>query len=67
MTQTFPRDRTFKTLSQLQTQFNLQHSTDEQFFTEWLNLEDELTDFRIDYKWGKFYLCQTTNSRISSI
>lgn len=43
MAQTFPIERTLKTLSQLQTQFNLQRSTNEQFFTEWLNLENELT------------------------
>lgn len=44
MTQTFPIERTLKTFSQLQTQFNLQRSTNEQFFTEWLNLENELTE-----------------------
>lgn len=44
MTQTFPIERTLKTFSQLQTQFNLQRSTDEQFFTEWLNIDTELTE-----------------------
>lgn len=44
MTQTFPIDRTLKTFSQLQTQFNLQRSTDDQFFTEWLNTDSELTE-----------------------
>ncbi|MEB3281280.1 MAG: hypothetical protein VKK42_20390 [Lyngbya sp.] len=44
MSQTFPIERTLKTFSQLQNQFNLQRSTDEQFFTEWLNLENELTE-----------------------
>jgi hypothetical protein len=43
MTQTFPIERTLKTFSQLQTQFNLQRSTDDQFFTEWLNTDSELT------------------------
>lgn len=43
MTQTFPIERTLKTFSQLQTQFNLQRSTDDQFFTEWLNSNNELT------------------------
>ncbi|CAD5957503.1 Type I restriction enzyme R protein N terminal domain protein [Planktothrix tepida] len=43
MTQTFPIERTLKTFSQLQTQFNLQRSTDDQFFTEWLNSDNELT------------------------
>lgn len=43
MTQTFPIDRTLKTFSQLQTQFNLQRTTDDQFFTEWLNSDNELT------------------------
>jgi hypothetical protein len=44
MTQTFPIERTVKTFSQLQTQFNLQRSTDDQFFPEWLNLDNNLTD-----------------------
>ncbi|OCR02735.1 type I restriction endonuclease subunit R [Oscillatoriales cyanobacterium USR001] len=44
MTQTFPIDRTLKTFSQLQTEFNLQRSTDEQFFTEWLNTDSQLTE-----------------------
>ncbi|AFY80653.1 type I restriction endonuclease [Oscillatoria acuminata] len=44
MTQTFPIERTVKTFSQLQTQFNLQRSTDDQFFPEWLlNLDNSLT------------------------
>lgn len=43
MTQTFPIERTLKTFSQLQTQFNLQRNTDDQFFTEWLNTDSELT------------------------
>ncbi|MFB2875491.1 hypothetical protein [Floridanema aerugineum] len=43
MTQTFPIERTLKTFSQLQTQFNLQRSTNEQFFPEWLNIDTELT------------------------
>ncbi len=44
MTQTFPIERTLKTFSQLQTKFNLQRSTDDQFFTEWLNTDSELTE-----------------------
>ncbi|MDB9510258.1 type I restriction endonuclease subunit R [Kamptonema animale CS-326] len=44
MTQTLPIERTLKTFSQLQTQFHLQRSTDDQFFTEWLNTNDELTE-----------------------
>ena len=44
MTQTFPRERILKTFSQLQTQFNLQRSNDDQFFPEWLNLDNNLTD-----------------------
>lgn len=44
MTQTLPIERNLKTFSQLQTQFNLRRSTDDQFFTEWLNPEDELTE-----------------------
>jgi hypothetical protein len=44
MTQTFPIERTIKTFSQLQTQFNLQRNTDEQFFTEWLNPDSEITE-----------------------
>ena len=44
MTQTFPIERTLKTFSQLQTQFNLQRSTDEPFFPEWLNIDTELTE-----------------------
>ncbi len=44
MTQTLPIERTVKTFRQLQTQFNLQRSTDDQFFPEWLNLDNSLTD-----------------------
>lgn len=44
MTQTFPIERTLKTLRQLQTEFNLQRNTDDQFFTEWLHPDGELTD-----------------------
>ncbi len=44
MTQIFPIERTLKTFSQLQSQFNLQRSTDDQFFTEWLNADIELTE-----------------------
>lgn len=44
MTQTLPIERTLKTFSQLQTQFHLQRSTDDQFFTEWLNTNDQLTE-----------------------
>lgn len=44
MTQTLPIERTLKTFSQLQTQFHLQRSTDDKFFTEWLNTNDELTE-----------------------
>jgi hypothetical protein len=43
MTQTFPIERILKTFSQLQTQFNLERSIDDQFFTEWLNTDSELT------------------------
>ncbi len=43
MTQTLPIERTLKTFSQLQTQFNFQRSTDDQFFPEWLNLDNSLT------------------------
>ncbi|MFB2981850.1 type I restriction endonuclease subunit R [Microseira sp. BLCC-F43] len=44
MVQTFPLERTLKTFSQLQTQFNLQRNTDDNFFTEWLNADTELTE-----------------------
>lgn len=44
MTQTFPIERTIKTFSQLQIQFNIQRSTDDRFFTEWLNTDSELTE-----------------------
>ncbi|MFB2939063.1 type I restriction endonuclease [Aerosakkonemataceae cyanobacterium BLCC-F154] len=44
MSQTFPIERTLKTFNQLQTQFNLQRSTDDRFFTEWLNIDTELTE-----------------------
>ncbi len=44
MTQTLPIERTIKTFSQLQTEFNLQRSTNNQFFTEWLNPDSELTE-----------------------
>ncbi len=44
MTQSLPIERTLKTFSQLQTQFNLQRSTDDQFFPEWLNLDNSLTE-----------------------
>jgi hypothetical protein len=44
MSQTFPIERILKTFNQLQTQFNLQRSTDDQFFTEWLNTDTELTE-----------------------
>jgi hypothetical protein len=44
MTQTLPIERSLKTFNQLQTQFNLQRSTDDQFFTEWLNADAELTE-----------------------
>lgn len=44
MTQTLPIERTLKTFSQLQSQFNLDRTTDDQFFTEWLNPEGELTE-----------------------
>jgi len=43
MTQTLPIERTVKTFSQLQTQFNLQRTTDDQFFQEWLNLDHSMT------------------------
>lgn len=44
MTQTFPIERTVRTFSQLQTQFNLHRTTDDQFFPEWLNLDNSLTE-----------------------
>lgn len=44
MTQTLPIERTFKTFNELQTKFNLQRSTNNQFFTEWLNPDSELTE-----------------------
>ncbi|MCT7989749.1 type I restriction endonuclease [Laspinema olomoucense] len=44
MTQTLPIERTVKTFSQLQREFNLQRSNDDQFFPEWLNLDNSLTD-----------------------
>ncbi|MFB2877186.1 type I restriction endonuclease [Floridanema aerugineum] len=44
MTETLPIERSLKTLNQLQSQFNLQRSTDDQFFTEWLNTDSELTE-----------------------
>ncbi len=44
MTQTFPIERSLKTFNQLQSQFNLQRSTDDQFFTEWLNPDSKLTE-----------------------
>lgn len=44
MAQTLPIERSLKTFNQLQTQFNLQRSTDDQFFTEWLNADAELTE-----------------------
>ncbi|MCT7994062.1 type I restriction endonuclease [Laspinema olomoucense] len=43
MTQTLPIERTVKTFSQLQREFNLQRSNDDQFFPEWLNLDNSLT------------------------
>lgn len=44
MTETLPIERSLKTLNQLQSQFNLQRSIDDQFFTEWLNTDSELTE-----------------------
>lgn len=44
MTETLPIERTLKTFSQLQSQFNLQRTTDDQFFLEWLNLDNPLTE-----------------------
>lgn len=44
MTETLPIERTLKTFSQLQSQFNLQRSPDDQFFLEWLNLDNSLTE-----------------------
>lgn len=58
MTQTFPIERTLKTFSQLQNQFNLQRSTDEQFFIEWLNIDTELTKKEqqtLDYIQQKYF------------
>jgi hypothetical protein len=43
MTETVTIERTLKTFSQLQTQFNLQRTIDDQFFREWLNLDNSLT------------------------
>jgi hypothetical protein len=44
MTQTLPIEGTFKTFRQLETQFNLQRSTDDKFFPGWLNLDNHLTE-----------------------
>ncbi|MCT7957839.1 type I restriction endonuclease subunit R [Laspinema palackyanum] len=43
MNPTLPIEVTLKTFRQLQTQFNLQRSTDDQFFHEWLNPDNTLT------------------------
>ena len=47
MAQTNAIEKNITTLNQLQARFNLRHSDDDQFFTEWFNGLSPLTDWTL--------------------